>query len=394
MEERQMFQAFHAAHLIVKYIQGELTDDEQQQLDGWIEQSEANRNLFSEMTNPEKLNSALNEFARPDKAAAWERLNQRIFVGERKRKIISLSFILKIAAITIIALILGWLALRSINGGTKKDAEPLMTNVSPNKQPGGKKAQLQIDGKTTIDLESASDASFTGSGVRINKDQGILSYDDVTGNISKHTIMIPRGGEYQLVLEDGTKVWINAASSLSFPTRFEGKDRRVELTGEAFFEVAHNAQKPFIVQSNDLQIEALGTSFNVYSYSDEPSTRTTLVEGKVRVHLGGQVHMLKPGKTAESANGKVSIRNANIEQETGWRSGVFSFNNTGIREVMNQLGRWYDVDVKFEEGVLSNHITGEISRSDSLKTALEKLAYTGGAKFAIENNSVIVLKGN
>ncbi|HYE54378.1 MAG TPA: FecR domain-containing protein [Chitinophagaceae bacterium] len=396
MEERQILGAYHTARLIFKYIQGELSEQEQQELDAWVEQSDANRALFSEMTNPVRLNTALDEFRKTDKRAGWERLQQRLFVAEPKRVIFSGAFF-RIAATVILVLLVGGGAwFMTTNNKKGMDEGQALIAKPTDKKPGEKKAQLVMDGRT-IDLEKVFDSTFTEQdGVSIVNGKGVLSYNSTSAarGTARHTIVIPRGGEYQVVLEDGTRIWMNSASSLSYPAHFDGKDRRVELTGEAYFEVAPNKQKPFIVQSSDLQIEALGTSFNVMSYAEEPSTRTTLVEGKVRVRLGGEAKMLEPGKTAETVNGSIKIRPANIAQETGWRDGLFSFHNTGIREVMNQLSRWYDVDVRYEEGVLSNHITGDIPRSDSLKTALKKLALTGSAKFAIENNSVIVLKSN
>jgi ferric-dicitrate binding protein FerR (iron transport regulator) len=222
----------------------------------------------------------------------------------------------------------------------------------------------------------------------------------------------PRSGQYQLVLPDGTKVWLNAASSIRYPLAFVGNERRVQITGEAYFEVMHNVKMPFIVERGDMRIEVLGTHFNVNAYNDESAIKTTLLEGKVKIvndkvdPQGGikrQIAILKPGEQAvitagsrlpDGTLGKAGLTihdKTDVDDVIAWKNGLFHFESTDLKTVMRQLARWYDVEVVFNEATLKNDpMFVEISRNTRLSDVLKVLEESGSAKFSIQGKKVIV----
>jgi ferric-dicitrate binding protein FerR (iron transport regulator) len=215
----------------------------------------------------------------------------------------------------------------------------------------------------------------------------------VSDNSALNTITTPRGGQYQVVLPDGSKVWLNAASSIEFPTSFTGNTRNVSITGEAYFEVAKNAAKPFLVKTNRAVIEVLGTHFNVMAYDDEAEMKTTLLEGAVKVKSGSTSNYLRHGQQAVlNATGQTRVLDdVDVDDATAWKNGIFQFNDAGIEVIMRQASRWYDVNVSYEGQIPVKQFTGRISRKVKASELLNMLAYTG-VKFRIEGKNIIVTK--
>jgi transmembrane sensor len=211
---------------------------------------------------------------------------------------------------------------------------------------------------------------------------------------AENLLQTPRGGEYHLILADGTNVWLNAASSIRYPTAFTGNDRRVEVTGEAYFEVAHNAAKPFRVTSKGQTVEVLGTHFNINAYDDEPGIKTTLLEGSVKVSNKDQKAILKPGQQAivQSINNSIIIKNANTEEVVAWKNGYFLFDGEKIESIMRKVSRWYDVDVQYEQTMPDVAFGGSISRFENVSQLLEVLQRTGSVHFKIEGRRLTVMK--
>ena len=268
-------------------------------------------------------------------------------------------------------------------------------NVNNDIAPGGNKAILTLADGTQIILDSAANGNLTNQGnTKIIKLDGKLAYSS-TGNSSEilyNTISTPKGGQYQLILEDGSKVWLNAASSLKFPSAFVGKQRNVELTGEAYFEVAKNAAMPFNVLVNNMNVQVLGTHFNVMAYSEESEIKTTLLEGSVKVTNGSALGLLKPGKQAVVDNsGSIKIADADIETDMAWKNGLFLFDNINIKTIMRQLSRWYDADISYEGNITNKNFTAQISRNTNLSAVLKKLELTGEIHFKIEGKKVLVI---
>jgi ferric-dicitrate binding protein FerR (iron transport regulator) len=262
--------------------------------------------------------------------------------------------------------------------------------------PGTNKAILTLANGSSIILDSAANGTLTTQGnSKILKLNGMLSYSALKNKPSEvlyNTISTPRGGQYQLMLSDGSKVWLNAASSLRFPASFAGKERKVELLGEAYFEVAKNAAMPFKVKVNGMEVEVLGTHFNINSYENESTVRTTLLEGSVKINKNNSSSLLKPGQQAQvNKAGEIKIiNNVDVEEAIAWKEGKFQFDRADIHDIMRQLARWYDVDVEYK-GSVSSHFGGTISRDVNLSQVLNMLHLTGEVKFQIEDRKVIVM---
>lgn len=260
--------------------------------------------------------------------------------------------------------------------------------------PGGNKALLTLADGTTIILDSAANGKLAQQGsTKVFKiDAGKLSYE-LAGNsentvVHFNTISTPRGGQYQVVLPDGSNVWLDAASSLKFPTAFSGKERRVELTGEAYFEVTHKSNQPFKVIANGVEVEDLGTHFNINAYNDEKSIKATLLEGSIRVSVIGETpddKILIPGQQAKVEDDKMIqvINNIDVGQVIAWKKGLFEFENADLPTIMRQISRWYDVDVIYENKPDNDKFGGGISKNLPLSKVL-KLIGKNGVKFKLE----------
>lgn len=264
--------------------------------------------------------------------------------------------------------------------------------------PGGNKATLTLsDGKTVI-LDNARNGVLAEQGnARVNKARdGQLIYEVAGGtaqtSIPFNTLSTPRGGQYQLVLPDGSKVWLNAASSLEFPAVFTGNERLVELKGEAYFEVAPDPSMPFKVRSGPAEVEVLGTHFNIMAYGDESVMRTTLLEGAVKIKSDRAVNILKPGEQAVlDRNGHMKVvGHADVSEAVAWKNGLFQFNDADLRTIMREAARWYDLDVSYHGQVPLQHFTGRISRNVKASELLSILKYTG-VNFRIEGKKIIVI---
>lgn len=264
---------------------------------------------------------------------------------------------------------------------------------------GGNKAVLTLGDGTVINLDSAANGVLTKQGrVRVVKlANGQLSYElegAAEGVVLYNTMRTPRGGEYRLILPDGTNAWLNAASSITYPTAFTGDLRDVKITGEVYFEVAKNPAKPFIVEAGKMKVEVLGTHFNVNAYAAEPMIRTTLLEGAVKVSGGGRGDMLKPGQQARlTRNGDMKVvDDVDLEEVMAWKNGYFLFVDADMPAVMRQLENWYDVTVSYEEGFVPHRsFGGGIQRSLPLSKVLAILE-ENNVKFRVEGKNITVLK--
>ena len=292
-------------------------------------------------------------------------------------------------------------------GGTKPEAGVTVAVKRADLPPGGNRAILTLSGGRRIILDSVQPGDLAQQGgVQISKtDSGKLSYhsipklQDQASAILYNTLSTPRGGQYQLTLPDGTKVWLNAASSITYPTGFTGNTRTVQMTGEVYIEIAKNAVQPFIVRTGGVDIQVMGTSFNVNAYEDEPSLQTTLVTGSVKVKFSGDGIILKPGQQAivvsagQQQKGQgIKIQPADIEQTLAWKNGSFYLKHTPLAEALRQISRWYDVDVVYEKGIPAIFLGGEIKRDLSLSQMLDGLGAMG-VSFRIEKKRLIVVNG-
>ena len=298
-----------------------------------------------------------------------------------------------VAAALVITLAVVWISSNRQGGVAKR--LPRTAAVAAGIEPGGKRAILTLSDGKTINLAAAANGALAQQGdAKISKVGESIAYsaNGLNSAVVYNTISTPRGGEYQLEMADGTKVWLNAASSLSYPTGFTGKDRTVELTGEAYFEVKHDASMPFHVKVKNADIEDLGTAFDINAYDDEPVLTTTVINGSVsfdpindkrsfQVSAGQQV-------TAGSRDILVNT-SADLDAVTAWKEGNFVFNSTSLEEIMRQIARWYDLRVQFEGSYQTRTFSGIVSRNSPLSEVLDIMKHAQ-IKFQEEGNVLIV----
>ena len=268
--------------------------------------------------------------------------------------------------------------------------------------PGSNKAVLTLAGGKTIILKNAANGLLaqTTSGNVLKTNNGQIKYSALNetaaaGNKDNiNTLSTPRGGTYQVVLSDGTKVWLNAASSISYPVAFTGKERHVTLNGEAYFEVAKNKEMPFYVSINNVEVKVLGTHFNIAAYSDDGEITTTLLEGAVQVTKNNTQSMLKPGQKAviNNKSDNISVSDANIQDAMAWKNGYFIFDDDDITGIMKKVSRWYDVNVSYQGDVSDQKFGGTFYRSKSITELLQYLGKIGKVHFTIEGRRIIVMK--
>ena len=373
--------------LTLKYIKGELTIEEQVELEQWLNVSPLNRERFEERIQPENIleGLALRDGARDRKAAVMGRIDwvaESISMPQRRWG--------RMAAAILIPLIIGSMVLfLHKTGHPGKDKVAQLTSDLP---PGGNKAVLTLANGSRIVLDTAGNGIVAREGhnaiVKNGNDQLIYKRESSPAKEGYNTITTPRGGQYQVTLPDGTKVWLNAGSSIRFPTSFSGDRRTVEMSGEVYFEVAHRDRQPFVVHVRNSEIEDIGTHFNVNAYEDEPDMKTTLIEGAVKI---GSV-VLRPGQQlGVDSNGKERlINNADVEDVMAWKNGLFAFAGADIATVMRAMARWYDVSIVYEAGKDSHRFTGQISRSSKASEALQILT-ASGYHFSIQGKTITVL---
>lgn len=294
------------------------------------------------------------------------------------------------------------------NYSDKPEREYADIDIKKEITPGGNKAILTLADGSKISLTDANNGDIAKqAGIRITKTaDGQLMYTilDATSEaltLVYNTIETPRGGQYQIILPDGSKVWLNAASSLRYPPSFASqKERRIELNGEAYFEVAKDKLHPFIVSTNEQEIKVLGTHFNVNAYSDEPQIKTTLLEGSVLVYkpgtnspLEGSKVKLIPGQQSVFDDNSIKISSVNIEDVVAWKNGYFRFDDESLESIMRKISRWYDVDITWrDESVKSEPFAAITSRFVNVSSLLKMIEQTGDAEFDIEDGKIIISK--
>lgn len=384
--------AYRIAYLIAGYIRRTLTEAEHDELDAWVEESDHNMLLFEELTDEKNIEANLEWMESIQTEKALEHTKKQLqFASPVKNKRRKLWSFIAAAAIVIVVVAVYLIQPKKASHSTN----PIQV-VNNDVLPGGNKATLTLSDGTIVDIGARNNGIIQNeTGTKIEKkEDGLLMYEKVadTKETAYNTVSIPRGGQYTLTLSDGTKVWLNALSSLRFPEQFSDSLRVVELTGEAFFEVTKDKQHPFIVKMNDKeQVKVLGTQFNVSSYNDEETKKITLVEGSVDVKTQNSNLKLTPGQQALISNGNLSVdKNADVESATGWKDGKFVFHDADIYNIMRQAERWYDVNVIYRT-TSSEHFNFSISRNEPLSKILHLMELTGKIHFKIENKSVYVL---
>lgn len=381
------------AYLIAGFIRGTITEKEHDELDAWVNASDQNMKLFEELTDEDNIEANLAEIDKINPSKAFQKLQN---TGAFEKAGPRFNFnTLWIAAASI--LVVGTIVLIFWFTAVSKNQPVVDISDTAKLQPGGNKATLLLADGSVIDLGASKNGLLTNlEGSRVNKPaDGELVYEDkdsIVGSSSLHTLSTPVGGQYRVTLPDGTIVWLNAATSLTYPSRFTGSERTVRLSGEAFFEVARNTRQPFRVQMDDSAlVTVLGTHFNVMAYNDEKAKEVTLLEGSVEVGNGYRSEKITPGFQATITPSLIR-KSGDIDtaEIAAWKNGQFIFHDASIEQIMRQIQRWYNAKVIYR-GKISQQFNATISRSESLEKLLRLLELNGYVHFKIENQTIYVL---
>ena len=377
--------------LVDKYRRGKASEQEIRFLDMYYREFESRPDILNELQAQE-----VNEIG--------NRIKNKIAAGvsateQKQSRVIGIGSNWMKAAIIIGFLLTGILGYFFIRQSDSADpvAENYTNQDMPDMPPGGNKAILTLADGSQIVLDSADNGLLAkqGSSAVVKLGNGELAYNpDIDRNSTRNaynTISTPRGGMFRVVLSDGTKVWLNAASSLTFPASFTGAVREVTMTGEGYFEVAPDAAKPFIVKKGETEIRVLGTHFNIKAYDDEEKIQVTLLEGAVEVSDEQASLRINPGEQAAVHKGTIALRKTvNLDEVMAWKNGKFYFEKASIKDVMRQISRWYDLDVEYK-GSVSEYFGGTISKNVDASRVFEMLEFTGDVHFKIEEKKVTVM---
>ncbi|MBX2925062.1 MAG: FecR family protein [Chitinophagaceae bacterium] len=379
----------HIKALIQKYLDGTASQQEKDTLNEWYRSYPADEIIvFTEST---EHRTSLHIKQRLDKLIKKE---TSVSVNNSKK------YIGWAAAFVGVSLILSIYYLFPFNAQNSKQQPASLVKNAEEIIPGSNKATLTLSDGTIITLDSANIGLLGEQGntkiVKLAGGKLLYQAGEGTAELAQlfNTISTPRGGQYMIDLPDGTKVWLNASSSIRFPAVFKDSAREVSITGEAYFEVVHKSDQPFIVSVNHNKIVVLGTQFNVMAYANEASVNTTLLEGALLVQGSRSSQRLRPGNQVKlnAAGDMLLIEHANTEEAIAWKNGRFLFTGADMQSIMRQVERWYDVDVKFE-GEVQLHFSGQLTRYASVWELLRKLELTNEVHFRIENRLITVIPG-
>ncbi|RXK83397.1 FecR family protein [Filimonas effusa] len=385
--------------LFRKYQQGECTPEEIGLLESFkdditLPDAEWERSLGNEQEIYGSIKQRLDAHIRAERQE----------VAVKRSSIIRRSVIWSAAAAVIVVTVSAALWMKGKQPELRR--QPVAINRTDSVQPiapGGDKAYLTMANGAIVDLNDAGNGDITVlNGVQVRKlKDGVIVYrmvDDAgktTAALAQayNSITTPRGGQYQVILSDGTKVWLNAASVLKYPAAFPAKERTVELSGEAYFEVARNSKSPFKVQVKGTTVHVLGTHFNINAYNDEKHVKTTLLEGSVKLTSKKSEVLLKPGEQGivSASSADFDVERVDLDEVVAWKNGFFVFNNEDIHSIMKRISRWYDVDVEFADDFRNKNFGGTVSRFNDVSLVLRALELTGSVHFKMEGRKIIVM---
>jgi len=383
---------FENSGLIAKKIAGKLSEKEFERFNEWLSSSEKNRAFY------EKIQDKRNFFARNEQyeyvntKKAWERFSEKVTIKRKERR---MPLLLKYVAAILLPLLISAGIYWMINERSAEEDQ--------NIRPGKRSAFLVLSNGEKIDLSKEDkEALRETDGTVIKKSNDELHYTEHQPSVPKELLqdelIVPRGGEYSLVLSDGTRVSLNSMSRLIFPVRFSGDQRKVTLEGEGYFEVQKDNEHPFIVEVNGMQIQVLGTSFNVKAYQDELHVYTTLVEGKVRIVSEGRLNdefVLEPNQQAvfDKSNTSLTINDVDAAQYTQWTAGRYVFADQTLDEIVRTLSRWYDFSYRYgDESLKTIRFEGGLNKYESVYPILDIITKTGKVKVTIKGKEVLFSK--
>lgn len=383
----------HIAVLISRLFTGTATDEEKREVEAWRREQEGNEKFFNELSEPLFWEKKRQEKGGADIAEAYLKVLEKRRSGHNRRIVRRVS---AVAASLALFLAMGILFFPRDQKPGRELLQQAGAKIADSIVPGGMKAELRLADGSTVCLSGGRMDSLpeqSGSAI-VAGDKGV-SYEDrqPMNELVYNTLRIPRGGEYSLILGDGTVVFLNSETELRYPVQFVGDERRVFLSGEAYFEVKRNEAKPFIVETEHSKVEVLGTSFNLRSYSDEEKVAATLVEGKVRLVSDDNKNIsLMPGEQGVvDKMGHLTKREVDTYIYTAWKDGSFVFRKQPLEEVMRIIARWYDVNVYFIDASQRNiSFSGNIKRYDDFEKIIEMLQMTGSTRFEVSNKDIFI----
>lgn len=383
---------FLISRLISLQIKGELKAEQETVLNNWLAEKEERKIFLEEFYDQSTFNSEIERYISKDKTAIWNKVTRKLgaeeFIPIRNK--IFLLRAMTVAASIVLMIGIGTYFLNDYFKTAGPDPFSYVNDISP----GSNKATLTLSNGEVIALRNNYKSLIVDAGkLMYNDGSAVISGKGTTFAVKDTELKIntPRGGQYEAVLPDGTRVWLNAASTLTFPSKFIGGDRKVTLKGEAYFEVFKDKQHPFIVKADNQEIEVLGTHFNVNSYSDETTVNTTLLEGSIRIN---HQLTLKPNEQSNLyKNGKIVVSKAN-ENAIAWKDGNFVFEKEDIQSIMRKVERWYNVEIVYQGERPKELYSGITKRSGNVSQILSILEETGTVKFKIEGNKIILSKNN
>lgn len=376
--------------LVTAWLKGKATQQQQATVEKYFDLFSGEQDFFIDQSR-EEVNEVRNRLKM--------NIDARIQAQERPLIKLYAKYLSAAAAILIISGLYFYNSRPQSQHLFTKQSIKMTADISP----GSNKAILTLSNGAKIflnDIKNGKIASQHDTGINKEKDGKLVYSNSGLESIKSayNTIETPKGGQYQLVLSDGTKVWLNAASSLHYPLLFKGNERKVELIGEAYFEVAKNKKSPFRVFTKGQVVEVLGTHFNINAYGDEPLTKTTLLEGKISINnLTTNINkVVSPGEQAlmniNSEYPIINIRNVDVDEAVAWKNGYFMFDAEPLESVLKKISRWYDVDIQYKNGNSNHDLTfsGTLSRYSNVSKVLKKLELTGSVDFKIEGRRILV----
>ena len=395
---------YRIIYLLTGERKGILNQEELRELEEWISKEESNRLFAERLADSKNRDESLNKlqyFADSQSLSQFKHTHQHLKPAIRKSFIKNIPSLYWAAAILFV--FCTTIALYFTISSQPVQQEDQLTRAGRDISPGKDIAILQLANGKHIALEELkNDESLDINGLRIVKSaDGEISYSSSSASTDVHLtnrIVTPRGGQYKVRLSDGTRVWLGAESELEYPVQFESDKREVRLSGEAFFEVTHaqnntNEKIPFQVKMSLQTIEVLGTSFNVSAYPKDRTSRTTLVNGKIRINTAYSSDILRPGQQAlVSKDAKnIQVYEVDVSNMDEWKNKSFRFEEESIQEIMNKVARWYDVDIIYEGKITEELFSGVVSKYENPANVLKLLELTGKVKFRIEGRRIIVM---
>lgn len=376
---------YELSELISKQIREELSDREIQLLNDWINASADNKKLYERLVESERIRTSFDYFDSLDVDSSWRKAKRRRF----NKRIKSLTPYIAYAA-TIAGIIFSILILSPDRNTGPSLAEPQVI-VSRDLLPGSEKAILKLSNGESIKLDESFLSIAKQPGLDIFTDRGELNYSSsklVKSTSGYNTLSVPKTGTFRIVLSDGTKVWLNSLTDLTFPDIFSDSVRKVYLEGEAYFEVAKDTSKPFVVEADERSVEVLGTHFNVNSYNS--NWKTTLFEGSVKITNKNDSEFLNPGQEADIVGNKIIVRKADIKKAIAWKANEFYFKNESMKSILLEISRWYDLEIDDRALVENKRYSGSMGRDLKLSEVLKILNYLSGYKFHFDGDKLSV----